>query len=317
MGTALEQMNNFIESLNMNLNSVTRERDEIHAELLTLKKEFEMAKALAEKNEAIAIEAIQVAETRKFYADDKEEEVRLLERSVEELECTVNVLESKVDIVKGEAELQRLQREELELELHSVKQKMHTVKSSDAEMKRGLTDKEKSLQEALQRMQILEREIAAKDTEIGQCKAHISELNLHAEAQAHEYKQKFKALEIMAEQVKCEGPAIHTTNSSMHKLEKNGSRARGSGSPFKCIGLGLVQQIKSERDDELTARRLRIEELETLAANRQKEIFILNSRLATAESMTHDVLRDLLGLKSDITGYAVYLWTYIHSFDYV
>ena len=39
---------------------------------------------------------IQVAETRKIYLDEKEEEVRLLERSVEELERTVNVLESKV-----------------------------------------------------------------------------------------------------------------------------------------------------------------------------------------------------------------------------
>lgn len=39
---------------------------------------------------------VQVAETRKLYLDEKEEEVRLLERSVEELERTVNVLESKV-----------------------------------------------------------------------------------------------------------------------------------------------------------------------------------------------------------------------------
>jgi len=37
-----------------------------------------------------------VAETRKIYAEDKEEEVKLLERSVEELESTINVLENKV-----------------------------------------------------------------------------------------------------------------------------------------------------------------------------------------------------------------------------
>ncbi|KAK1394792.1 hypothetical protein POM88_013848 [Heracleum sosnowskyi] len=71
-----------------------------------------------------------------------------------------------------------------------------------------------------------------------------------------------------------------------------------------CCGLGFVQQMKSERDDDkLTAERLRIEELEVLAASRQKEIFMLNTRLATAESITHYVLRDLLGLKLDITGY--------------
>lgn len=37
-----------------------------------------------------------MAETRKNYAEDKEAEIKLLERSVEELESTVNVLENKV-----------------------------------------------------------------------------------------------------------------------------------------------------------------------------------------------------------------------------
>lgn len=32
---------------------------------------------------------------------------------------------------------------------------------------------------------------------------------------------------------------------------------------------------------------------------------MLNTRLAAAESMTHDVIRDLLGVKLDITNYAV------------
>ncbi|KAM7474929.1 hypothetical protein LguiB_022172 [Lonicera macranthoides] len=280
LGRALDQMNNLIESFKSNLNSVTNERDNLHEEILILKEELEIAQAVAEENETIAMEARQVAETTKLYADDKEEEVRLLERSVEELECTVNVLENKADIVKGEAERQRLQREELELELQAVKQQMLNVKSSsDAEMKRHLDEKEKNLQESLQRIQILERELAVKDAE-------------------------FKALEAMVEQVKPECSATHITNTSTNKLEKNGSKSRGSGSPFKCIGLGLAQQIKSERDEELSAGRQRIEELEALAVSRQKEIFMLNARLAAAESMTHDVIRDLLGLKLDMTNYA-------------
>lgn len=76
----------------------------------------------------------------------------------------------------------------------------------------------------------------------------------------------------MAEQVKPEGHPTHAANSPSRKLEKNASKSRGSGSPFKCMGLGLVQQIKSERDEELSAGRARIEELEALAANRQKEV---------------------------------------------
>lgn len=35
------------------------------------------------------------------------------------------------------------------------------------------------------------------------------------------------------------------------------------------------------------------------------QIFLLNSRLAAAESMTHDVIRDLLGIKLDMNNCAV------------
>nr|GMC78383.1 kinesin-like protein KIN-12D [Ipomoea batatas] len=307
MGSALLEMNNSIESLRRNLDLVTCEKDDLSGELLALKKKLEMAQVLAEENEAVALEAKELAEIRKLYADEKEEEVKLLERSIEELDCTVNVLENKVGIIKEEAERQRLQREELEMELHNVKQQMLGVKSSDADAKRNLDEKEKNLLEASQRIQILEKEIALRDAEIAQCKGHISELNLHAEAQASEYKEKFKTLEAMAEKVKLDVHATQGSISSSNKLEKNALKPRGSGSPFKCIGIGLVQQLKSERDEDLTAEKHRIEELEALAASRQKEIFMLNSRLAAAESMTHDVIRDLLGLKLDMNSYATLL----------
>ncbi|CAK7329803.1 unnamed protein product [Dovyalis caffra] len=302
-GDALGEMSDTIESLKSHLNELTSERDQLQLEMHSLEENLESTKAWAEETEAIALEAQQIAESRKIYAEEKEAEVKLLERSVEELECTINVLENKVDILKGEAERQRLQREELEDELHSVKHQMQNVKSVDTDMKRYLEEKDKGLEEALKRIQILERNISDKDAEISQFKAHIAELNLHAEAQASEYKQQFKALEAMVEQVKPEGHISHSTSSSSNKSEKNAARSRGSGSPFKCIGLGLAQQIKSEKDEDLAAARLHIEDLESLAANRQKEIFALNARLAAAESMTHDVIRDLLGVKLDMTTY--------------
>ncbi|KDO49177.1 hypothetical protein CISIN_1g0488142mg, partial [Citrus sinensis] len=303
MSNALGQMNGTIESLRKNLIDLTGERDYLHMEVLRLNEMLEREQARAEENEATAIEAHQLAESRKTYAEEKEAEVKLLERSVEELECTINVLENKVDIVKGEAERQRLQREELEMELHTVKHQMQNVGNVDADMKSHLEQKEKNLQQAHKQIQLLERDIAEKAAEISQCEAHISELNLHAEAQASEYKQKFKALEAMAEQVRPESHSSHVTCSSSNKIERNASKPRGSGSPFKCIGLGLAQQLKLEKDEEITAARLRIEELEHLAVNRQKEIFSLNARLAAAESMTHDVIRDLLGVKLDMTNY--------------
>ncbi|XP_042507685.1 kinesin-like protein KIN-12D isoform X2 [Macadamia integrifolia] len=327
MGNALCQMNYFIDSLKNDLNTVMNEKDNLESELLLLKENLEKMHALAEENEAIAIEARQIAESRKVYAEDKEEEVKLLERSVEELECTVNVLENKVEIVKGDAERQRLQREELEMELQAVRHQMllmHTsgvvmdseaqgVGRGDADFQWHLQEKETDLLEAQKQIEILEKDMAEKDAEISQCRAHISELNLHAEAQAREYKQKFKALEAMAEQVRSENTSSYVTNSTSNKPEKPAAKSRGSaspfksrgsGSPFKCIGLGLAQQINSEKDEELTAGRHRIEELEALAASRQKEVFMLNARLAAAESMTHDVIRDLLGVKLDMTNYA-------------
>ncbi|KAB2602968.1 phragmoplast orienting kinesin 2-like [Pyrus ussuriensis x Pyrus communis] len=303
MSNALDQMNDSNESLRDNLNELANEKDLLHTEMLQLKEKFEGELARADEIEAIANEAQQIAELRKIYADDKEAEVKLLERSVEELERTVDVLENKVDIVKGEAERQRLYGEELELELHAVEHQMQNVENANADMKRYLGEKEKALQEARHNIQILEKELAEKDAEIAQFKAHISELNLHAEAQACEYKQKFKVLESMAEQVRPESHSTHATSSSSNKSEKHAAKPRGSGSPFKCIGLGMAQQIKSEKDEDLTAARVRIEELESLAFSRQKEIFALNARLAAAESMTHDVIRDLLGVKLDMTSY--------------
>ncbi|XP_030523084.1 kinesin-like protein KIN-12D isoform X2 [Rhodamnia argentea] len=303
MGNAIDQMNDSMEYLKSNLDELTLERDQFQAEVLTLQEKLEKAWATAHNNEAVAIEAQRRAEERETYALDKEEEVKLLERSVEELEHTINVLEDKVDIVKGEAERQRLLREELELELHSIKSQMQNVQNADADIKRHLDEKKADLEKSLKQVQMLEREIAEKDAETVQLKAHITEINLHAEAQASEYKQKFKALEAMADQVKPEGSFTQNTNQLSYKSEKNTSKPRGSGSPFKCIGLGLAQQVKSENVEELTAVRLQIAELESLVISKQKEIFSLNAKLAAAESMTHDVIRDLLGVKLDMNSY--------------
>ncbi|KAL9670442.1 hypothetical protein QQ045_007994 [Rhodiola kirilowii] len=304
MNSTLNEACSTIESMQENLDVVISERDHLHSKVLLLEEKLDMAEAQVQETEAIATEAKQMAESEKFYLAEKEEEIKLLERSIEELESTIDVLEDKVEMVKGEAERQRLQREELEIELHALKNQMLSVESCNTDIRRHLNEKEMGLEETLQRVKILEIDLDNKDTEIARLKTHISELNVHAEAQAYEYKQKFKALESMAEKVRLEGSSGPGTGSSSNKLERNSSKPRGSGSPFKCIGLGLVQQMKSEKDEDLTDARRRIAELESLAASRQKEIFMLNSRLAAAESMTHDVIRELLGVKLDMTQYA-------------
>ena len=81
----------------------------------------------------------------------------------------------------------------------------------------------------------------------------------------------------MAQQVKADTLSSNTTSLISTKSEKSVAKSRGSGSPFKCIGLGLAQQINSEKNEELAAARQQIEELEALAASRQEEVRIFYS----------------------------------------
>lgn len=58
------------------------------------------------------------------------------------------------------------------------------------------------------------------------------------------------------------------------KTEKSSMRARGSSSPFRCIG-NLVQQMQTEKDQELSLTKLRLEDLQALALSRQKEVITI------------------------------------------
>ena len=116
-----------------------------------------------------------------------------------------------------------------------------------------------------------------------------------------------------------------------------GPKLKGTGSTFKCIGMG--HQVDAEWDQERESYERRIEELETELGFQQKEVIrplqsykylialilhtslcdvvpvlipqmcvqvcMLNGKLAGAEQMTRDVLSDLLGVKSDMTNVAV------------
>uniref|UniRef100_A0A453JTW3 Uncharacterized protein n=1 Tax=Aegilops tauschii subsp. strangulata TaxID=200361 RepID=A0A453JTW3_AEGTS len=310
----LDERNSFLQNLQNNFSKLSDEKQYCDSQVLLLREKLEMAQAVAEESEAIATEARQIADERKTYAAEKDEEVKLLERSIEELESTIFALENQVGNIKDEAERQRIQREELEVELQRVRHQMSSVPSSGkvkSFAEDGMVDSTDSfrhsreihteLLSAQESIKILQKEVAEKESEIAQCKSHISELNLHAEAAAREYKQKFMELEAMAHQVNTDNPS---TNACSMRPEKISLKPRGSGSPFKCIGLGFVQQVNSEKDEELSAAKQRIVELEGIAASRQREIFMLNAKLATTESMTHDVIRDMLGVKMNMTTWA-------------
>ncbi|WVZ13007.1 hypothetical protein V8G54_017537 [Vigna mungo] len=303
------------ENIEDELNQVIIERDQLHEEICVLTGKLEMAYSLADEKEAIAMEAHQESESSKLFAEQKDEEVKILEHSVEELESTINVLEKKVHEMDEEVGRHRSISDSLRMELQALKERLLLVdkfpKNVDSGSTSVQTDEQISRQhnevlefhEALSRIRFLEKENAEQDKEIKRCKEYISEIVLHAEAQASQYQQKYKCLESMFLEVKTETSNSTSVVPAPDKNEKISVRTRGSSSPFRCIS-NLVQQMSQERDQELSVVRLRVEELETLAARRQNEVFVLQTRLAATENMTHDVIRDLLGVKLDITDYA-------------
>ncbi|KAL3505563.1 hypothetical protein ACH5RR_030945 [Cinchona calisaya] len=296
---------------------VTAERDQLLDQIQSLQDKLEMAYALADEKEAIALEARQESEASKVYAEQKEEEVKILEHSVEELERTINVLEKKVYEMEEEVERHHTIRDSLEVELHAMRERLLMVESltEDLDSKNSNTELYENqfsrktyggfveFHEACNQIRSLEKEKENLAKEIKQYRQYISELLVHAEAQASQYQQKYKNLEAMVHEVRTDSSNAICGAPILDKTEKTSVRLRGSSSPFRCIA-GLVQQMNMEKDQELSNAKLRIEELEALMASRQKEVCLLNARLASVESMTHDVIRDLLGVKLDITNYA-------------
>ncbi|XP_018491783.1 kinesin-like protein KIN-12C isoform X2 [Raphanus sativus] len=298
-----------VKSIEENLKKTSDEKDQLVEEICSLNDKLMLAYAIADEKEAIAVEARQESEASKIYAEQKEEEVKILEISVEELERTVNILEQRVYDMDEEVKRHRT----LETELQALRQRLFrfedltgtvvtTTEGRDEYESQLSTSKE--LQGAHGQIQVLQKEVAEKTKEIKQLKEYISEILMHSEAQASKYQEKYKTLEAMIRDFKLEESSSSAAETNIsHKTEKSSIRNRGSSSPFRCI-VGLVQQMKLEKDQELTMARVRVEELESLLAAKQKEVCTLNTRIAAADSMTHDVIRDLLGVKMDITSYA-------------
>lgn len=87
--------------------------------------------------------------------------------------------------------------------------------------------------------------------------------------------KQFKMLEEMvheAQSVPSLNTAIHASL-TVNKTERGSIRTRRSGSPFKCIS-NIMQQVNVEKDQELSTAKVHIEELESLASNKQKEVYI-------------------------------------------
>ncbi|KAK3007108.1 hypothetical protein RJ639_016177, partial [Escallonia herrerae] len=151
--TAEKQSLSSIEGIEDDLRTVTCERDSLIEQVGSLHDRLEMAYAVADENEAVAVEARQESEASKMYAEQKEEEVKILERSVEELECTINVMEKKMNLEKDQELSQaRLRIEELDT-LAASRQKENLI--DQCQLQKLVEEAQQQTQESI----VMEQEV--------------------------------------------------------------------------------------------------------------------------------------------------------------
>ncbi|XP_024380241.1 uncharacterized protein [Physcomitrium patens] len=304
-------MANALEEVTMDLKEVENERDRLQKETIDLTKQLETTHATVLEREAIASELHKTAELSKAHAKVKEDEAVLLSRSVEELESTVYALEGQLGLLNREAERQRLLREDIEMELQKLNNHVFVTQSAHEE---ASTRSNEQLKDALSALQETERKVEEKDSEIMHLRrklknldnsskdtefqlddamAQISDLLHAAEEQKADFQQKMENLLAESKSTNWDVQTYYTARNS------NGVAGDVSSS-FESS----AQSFSLGSDPAHITCQSRIKELEELAASRQNEMSMLNTRLAEAESMTHDVLRDLLGVRTDMNNIA-------------
>ncbi|XP_024518825.1 kinesin-like protein KIN-12E [Selaginella moellendorffii] len=267
------------------------ERDELHAELCKVKEQLEKARFAMDELEMVAEKSRKVAEECQVLSTDKEEEVKVLERSVQELESTIATMENQIGLIKRDGEMQKIMKEDMEMEVQRLRAELSRTKMlvQATDYSDISADKIKLLR-LDEELENFRQEGLLKDVQINSLRKHVSELMDTATKEASAYRRKIKRLEASLE-TRC------MPKPCQRAPEKACVKAKGSGSPFKCIGLGVS-------NEEHSTNKRRIEELEAAATVREKEVFMLNTKLAQAESMTYDVVRDLLEVKHDIASFA-------------
>nr|AMS24239.1 kinesin 12-Ie protein [Marsilea vestita] len=276
-----------IESLESQLKDVLKQKEELEIRLQSVNEELETKKTFTDNFEQTA---------------EKENEVNVLERSVKEFEITITTLECQIESLKRDAELQQLEKEDLEMEVQALR---HQIGTEREECQSRFDDKKRQIiLEAQKEVAAVSKDLSDKVAENKSLKLQIEELILAAEKQAELHSDKLSSLESMVYNLIVEKDEMKrslTTKCTEKHIVKH------SNSPFKCMSSALSRQINFEMDEELYSNRRRIQELEDIAASRQKEIFHLSKKLGEAESMTGDVIRDLLGVKHDFVNNRVSL----------
>ncbi|KAK2355083.1 putative hexosyltransferase MUCI70 [Trifolium repens] len=179
------------------------ERDQLYENVHPLNDKLEMVYSLVDENEAIAMEARQESESSKLFAEQKEEEVKILEHSIEELESTINVLEKKVYEMDEEVERHLSISDSLKVELQALKERILLVEclpqNSDLESMNVHTGEKisrlKKLRKPQQGQEVLVHHSDAfqilfmnqeKDQELSVARLHVQELEALAASRQKE-----------------------------------------------------------------------------------------------------------------------------------
>ncbi|CAK9206146.1 unnamed protein product [Sphagnum troendelagicum] len=241
-------------------------------EINRISSELHSEQALVKEQKLAADKARQAAETFKANAARTTHEMGVNAEGLGH-----SVVEARMGELTAEAERQYQMRMDAEKELQELKQRKSTGPDSGVPelqianvcIERKMQETELELSFAQKLLASLRAECEQKNAEIQNSNARISELLLEADRRESEHQHKVKGLESLLEQVSA-------VNSQ--------SRAQGLSHHFS---FGLHADYASKQ---------RIEELES-------EVHLLNARLAESESMTHDVVRDLLGVKLEVSDY--------------
>uniref|UniRef100_A0ACD6A0W5 Uncharacterized protein n=1 Tax=Avena sativa TaxID=4498 RepID=A0ACD6A0W5_AVESA len=92
-----DERSSFLQNLQHDFSKLSDEKQCCDSQVLILRDKLERAQAVADESEAISTEARQIADEMKKYAEEKNEEIKLLERSNDDLESTVCVLEERLE----------------------------------------------------------------------------------------------------------------------------------------------------------------------------------------------------------------------------
>lgn len=241
--------------------------------IISLKSELENAKSFMAENEAVAIKARQSAEVFKSKSEEMMAEEEQLRNRVSALQNQVNILEKKIE---EQIHMQELAEKKLTQVRHQgstfpvLESKEAQAATQTLERKLNLMEADLSIEQ--QRHGSLQLLCEEKDRQIKDLNAQINQLTLCGK-QTSESQQKVR-LEAMVQS----SPA------------KSLAKASSIGPSFEF------------RNADFAVRR-RIEELEALAAERLKEVYTLNAKIADLESEMHDVVRELVRTNLDVQNF--------------